>query len=235
MGKRVQGVVLKTLRGRAAREALVGLSRFHYRAGEPASVSRVLAAVDRAGSVVGVLCVSFPALNASWRGAAWPGLFDGARCPRGRAAVLNAQVRTISRVIIDPRWRGVGLASALVRAYLEKPETARTEAVASMGRLCPLFESAGMRRVDVAPSARDARFTQVLDRVGVRASALVEVSAARGAIRRHGAVARGVAAWARESRATRRHLLEGRERLIDLGILAAQRACGRGRSVYVSP
>jgi GNAT superfamily N-acetyltransferase len=114
------------------------------------------------GSVIGVLCVSRPTLNAWWRDAAWPG--DYQAVPREVcAASINRDLRTISRVIVDPSWRAGGVGSALVRAYLKSPLTPRTEALSAMGRVCPLFERAGMRRIEGAPSARAADLTRELE------------------------------------------------------------------------
>lgn len=232
------GLHIELLATHEARRVLARLSRFHYRAGCPASPSRVLAALDERGGPVGVLCTSFPVLNAPWRERAWPGLFDSARTGSARAHLLNDYVRTIARVIVDPRWRGMGVASGLVRAYLRAPETPLTEAVASMGRFCPFFEAAGMRLVASPSSRRDVRFGGVLSALGVPALSLVEVSSARRALREHDELARAVRAWARASKSTRRHVRADARRQVELTVLAAQGAVvrsGGGHGVFVAP
>ena len=60
---------------------------------------------------------------------------------------INLHVRTISRVIVHPQFRGLGIASALVRRICEDCPTRYVEAIAAMGEVHPLFEKAGMRKV----------------------------------------------------------------------------------------
>lgn len=136
------------------------LAPFHYRSGRPATRVLILRAVDgRSGTLAGVLVVSMPTLNGSWRGRVWPGRYAG-RDRRRCVQRLNRELRTISRVIVDPRYRSRGVASRLVRAYLSRPMTRRTEAVAAMGEVCPFFERAGMREAFVPARDGDARLLQ---------------------------------------------------------------------------
>jgi len=149
------------------RDDLGALIPFHYRSGLPATLERVLRAVDKeTGTLAGVLAISRPTLNGAWRAHAWPGRFDG---PDKILAAkrINRDLRTISRVIVDPRFRGLGVAPALVRSYLREPATPCTEAIASMGGVCPFFASAGMAEFRVPPSARDARLMDALGHAGV--------------------------------------------------------------------
>jgi GNAT superfamily N-acetyltransferase len=64
-----------------------------------------------------------------------------------RAKWLNKNVRTISRVVVHPQFRGVGLGSHLVRQILEEAPTRYVETIAAMGKVHPFFEKAGMRRI----------------------------------------------------------------------------------------
>lgn len=141
------------------------LARFHYAAGKPGPVARVLRAIDD-GDTVGVLVASMPTLNGRWRAIAWPGEYDTPD-QRENARRLNRDVRVISRVIVDPRYRGRSLAVHLVRAYLDDPCTPRTEALAAMAHACPFFERAGMRRIDLPPSKADAKLLRALARHGL--------------------------------------------------------------------
>jgi GNAT superfamily N-acetyltransferase len=144
---------------------LAPLARFHYAAGRPGPIAHVLRAIDD-GEVVGVLVASMPTLNGRWRPIAWPGEYDTPD-KRANALRLNHDVRLISRVIVDPRYRGRGLAVRLVRTYLDNPVTSRTEALATMAHACPFFERAGMRRIDLPPSKADARLLRAMARHGL--------------------------------------------------------------------
>lgn len=190
------GVVIEP----GTRADLRALEPFHYLRGEPGPVVRVLRAVE-AGETVGVVAVSMPPLNGAWRRVAWPGVFEGMPA-RERAAALNARVRTISRVIVEPRRRSEGIGAALVRAYLAEPLTAWTEAIASMGRFGALFERAGMRRVEMARPARDLR---VLDALEARSFTPLDLLDARRALRvlRDPVAGVEVDRWLNAGRATR--------------------------------
>ena len=139
------------------------LARLHYRAATPATIERVFAAIDdTTGELAGVMLTSRPTLNGSWRRLAFPGRFDlGTKSEQARR--LNAELRTISRVVIDPRYRGIGLARRLVRQYLDAPDTVCTEAIAAMGPVCPFLERAGMTPYPLTDQARDVRLRTRLD------------------------------------------------------------------------
>jgi hypothetical protein len=178
------------------------LSRFHYRARKPATAVRILRALDaESGILAGVLIVSMPTIDGAWRALAWPGRYD----PRalGKAAALrrvNAEVRTISRVVIEPRFRGLGLAGALVRAYLGLPLTPATEAVASMGAACPFFARAGMIEYRLPPPRADARLLDALAHAAIGAEDLADRAFP---IARHPFIARELSAWASWSKPAR--------------------------------
>ena len=174
------------------------LARLHYRAAAPATVVRVMIATDETtGELAGVLLTSRPTLNGSWRQHAWPGRFD-ASDKSARARRINAELRTISRVIIDPRYRGTGIARRMVEAYLASPDTPCTEAVAAMGPVCPFFERAGMTAHPIADPVRNDRLRRRLDAMGLNADDLLRP------IRDESELADVLRTWARQSAATRR-------------------------------
>ena len=200
--------------------AYSALARFHYRAGPPGvPVHAITATDDVTGEVVGVLVVSMPTLNGAWRAAAWPRI-------RGVRA-LNRSVRTISRVVIDPRYRALGLARRLVRRYLDDPLTECTEAVAAMGRCCPFFVRAGMREIEPPASRRDRALARTLGALGLEPWELVEVSRARSCLTASPRLRAAIAAWGADSRATRRHDAEDPEVLIELCVLGASSLTAR--------
>lgn len=169
------------------------LSVWHYLAGAPRVVDVILRAVcDAPGvgpQVAGVLVVSHPALFGWWRDEAWPGRYIPRRDGPTRiqaAEHLNAEVRTISRVIVDPRFRALGVASSLVRAYLASPRTRRTEAAAAMGGLCPFFARAGMREHIRGPDRFSQELKAWLATKGIRAADLIDADRATRALKRPG-------------------------------------------------
>ena len=143
------------------------LAHHHYRPGGVACAVRYRAAVDpTSGETIGVLVTGMPTVHAGWRKAAWGD--DYASGDRSRdLSRLNADVRRIARVIVDPRYRGLGIASRLVREELADALTARTEAVAAMASWCPFFETAGMREVHAPRSEIHARLADAFEHAGI--------------------------------------------------------------------
>lgn len=215
----------------------LALAPHHYRAGRPAAIVRVLrATAPGLPTVAGALVVAMPTLNASWRRR--PGEPE-TRAKAERARHLNASTRRIARVIVDPRCRAMGVASALVRAYLRDPLTPTTEAVASMGDLCPFFERAGMTRIALGVRPRDARLLDALHYCAVRPERLaLEPRALRSLAlaapaggprgrRRAAFLLRELRVWAganastsRRKRATCAELLELASRHLHTGVIA---------------
>ncbi|HYO10723.1 MAG TPA: hypothetical protein VER17_17290 [Tepidisphaeraceae bacterium] len=107
------------------------------------------------GQLVAVAVLSYPTpqLRARERALALVGPRYGAKL-----AFVNAHVRTISRVIVHPQFRSLGLASALVRCVLLNCPVRYVEAVATMGDVHPFFERAGMTRIPPAGQGEAAYF-----------------------------------------------------------------------------
>lgn len=155
------------------------LAHLHYRSGAPATIVLVLrgirhvpCTIDPSGRLLaGVLVVSMPTLNAVWRQRAWPGHFNTPDKSLN-ARRLNQQVRLISRVIVEPRSRGLGVGSGLVRAYLENPLTPATEASACMGSVCPFFQRAGMTPYEIVHDLIDTRLLDALTHLAISPQSL---------------------------------------------------------------
>ncbi|MDX9910564.1 MAG: AAA family ATPase [Phycisphaerales bacterium] len=186
-----------------SREDWQSLARFHYRPGDPATIVGVLRAVDiEREELAGVLVVSMPTLNALHRDLAWPDRYTRG-CKRERARRINHELRCISRVVVDPRYRAAGVATSLVCAYLRNTLTAATEAIAAMGASCPFFERAGMTAYHTPPRPRDARLLDALVHAGVPEHLVADVGGLSHLLGRHPWLKREAVAWARKSRSTR--------------------------------
>ena len=169
------------------------LARFHYRGAHPGAVTAILrAALDRPTVLgrylhrdsqrqcVGVIVRSRPHLACEMRDIATAGRYRGLSL-RESAIMLNREVRTISRVVVDPRFRGCGLAVRLVRAALRdarevEPGAIFIEALAAMGRVNPMFQRAGMTRLDPPPRPADSRLVDALESAGIAPASLCSMA-----------------------------------------------------------
>lgn len=163
------------------------LSHFHYRSTRPAVASEIYRVVYRSPTVVsrflntqeesllvGVAIVSYPTLGCAMREAALGNRYNG--LPLGlRGAALNREIRTISRVILDPRWRGRGIAVKLVKHILGNATTPYVEAIAAMGRANPFFEHAGMTAYVQSELQCDTRLLAAFDHIAITRSHLSSI------------------------------------------------------------
>src|SRR5205814_5557710 len=85
--------------------------------------------------------LSYPCLNCSARDRA---LHLTHLSPKNRQRFINQNIRTISRLIVHPAYRGLGLASILIHCILHNCPTRYTEALATMAKAHPLFKKSGM-------------------------------------------------------------------------------------------
>jgi ABC-type lipoprotein export system ATPase subunit/GNAT superfamily N-acetyltransferase len=129
------------------------LSQFHYRA-EHCPPPRKIFTLKRGSELCGVVVYSFPS----------PMCFGRSRVWKGSIAELQKQISVISRVVIHPKYRSIGLGAKLVGDTLARAGTPCVEAVAVMARYNPFFERAGMCRV--AESSPSVHVTGVLERLG---------------------------------------------------------------------
>lgn len=152
------------------------LSQYHYRQGRLGPYKAMYALVDThpirsrfsAGRIiVGVIVYSMPSPNLALRNVATDGVFAQFGDRRAQLQLVNENIRCISRVIIDPRYRGLSLASHLVRETLAKLDVPMVEALAVMGRVNPFFEKAGMKKFTAKLSLHCAKLSEALGMVGI--------------------------------------------------------------------
>jgi len=80
---------------------------------------------------------------------------------------LNQRLSIISRVVVHPKYRTIGLGSKLVRETLSLAGTPYVEMVAVMAKYNPFGERAGMQKIVEQPPTKQAlRIAQVLSDLG---------------------------------------------------------------------
>jgi len=107
------------------------------------------------------------------RGEATGGMFRGFDRAT-RLSLINKNIRSIGRVIIEPRFRGLGLATRLVRETMGEMRFPIIESLAVMGRVNPFFENAGMRRYDGSEPVRCVQMREAFSVVGIQNEELID-------------------------------------------------------------
>jgi hypothetical protein len=153
------------------------LSQYHYRQcnlGPYAAIFALKGNFRTAEKLetAGVIVYAMPTAGGSMRSEALPFLAGLDRSTR--MSILNKNIRTISRVIIEPRFRSLGLASRLVRETMPLMTVPFVEALAVMGQVNPFFEKAGMTRYDAPPSPACVRLLEAFGAVGIEQQDLID-------------------------------------------------------------
>lgn len=94
---------------------------------------------------IGICIFGFGPLSSSGRNRAF-GL-AGRRLSRQFARQINRDFASVSRLVLDPRYRGAGLAAAFLRRCCQLTDWPWIELTSSMADLVPFCEAAGFRRI----------------------------------------------------------------------------------------
>jgi len=156
------------------------LAHYHYRDTRPGPFAAIFAlkpnstrAAPSGVKTVGVIVYTMPSPAVELRNVATGNLF-AAFDRATQLSLLNKNIRCISRVIIEPRFRALGLASRLVRETMPQMNVPIIEAMAVMGLVNPFFEKAGMKALAAKAPARCVQLTEALNMVGVEKEELID-------------------------------------------------------------
>ncbi len=150
------------------------LAHYHYR-GNHLGPTAAIFALSRAGCKmpVGVIVYSNAPAVLELRNIATNHVFAGLDRST-QLELINANIRRISRLIIEPRFRGLGLASRLVRETMPLVNVPIVEALAVMGWVNPFFERAGMKAYKAKPSQAGVQFVEALSIIGIEQADLID-------------------------------------------------------------
>jgi ABC-type transport system involved in cytochrome c biogenesis ATPase subunit/N-acetylglutamate synthase-like GNAT family acetyltransferase len=128
------------------------LKRFHYRSKNEKELSSLRMKdcykLLYGNSLVGIIVYSHSYLNLKPRNMVFGDRYVFTPGDLHKARLINEEIARISRVIIHPKFRGIGLGEFLVKATLPKVKAKVVEVLAIMARYNPFFEKAGMLRVE---------------------------------------------------------------------------------------
>jgi hypothetical protein len=165
------------------------LAQYHYRDSGPGQFTKIFALRPNERSLlrhihkgkpdsqtIGVIVYSTATLGQQLRNIATEDYFLGFDRDT-RLALLNKNVRRISRVIIEPRFRGLGLGTKLVRETMPLLNVPVIEASAVMGHINPFFEKAGMTAYIGPEKKQNSRLKEALSATGIEESMLIDPAA----------------------------------------------------------
>ncbi|HUS78366.1 MAG TPA: GNAT family N-acetyltransferase, partial [Patescibacteria group bacterium] len=121
-----------------SREDYERLSHFHYRDSRVPVPHRFFA-MERGGELIGVIAYCYPPVNSAGR--------KKAVGYRPRLSELNRDWTIISRVVVHPKYRTIGLGVRLVKETLPLCGRRHVELMAVMAQYNPFAERAGMKLV----------------------------------------------------------------------------------------
>lgn len=151
------------------------LAQYHYRNGTLGPYSAIFAVkLDcRHKQTVGVIVYALPVMAVEMRNIALGGILNNIS-QRDKLSFINKNIRNISRVVIEPRFRGLGLAARLVRETLPLVDVPIVEAMAVMGHINPFFEKAGMKAYVGREPLRCVQLIEAFDTVGITREILID-------------------------------------------------------------
>lgn len=161
---------------RGGRDDYERLACFHYRSGRLgvyAAIFKLEVEVRGLRITAGVIVYIMPGPGLELRNVATGDLFVGLD-RSSQLSLINRDIRCIGRVIIEPRFRGLGLASRLVRETMGQMDVPIIEAVAVMGLVNPFFEKAGMTAYRGKMPARCAQLIEAFSLVGIEEEEFVD-------------------------------------------------------------
>jgi len=158
------------------------LAAYHYRDGRPAVVKAVYtlklkqAVNPRGERAVGVIVYTMPNPRVELRNAATGDIFAGLD-RQTELSLINRNIRCIARVVIEPRFRGIGLATRLVRETMPRLNVPIIEALGVMPLVNPFLEKAGMKALEPRVARHHMELIEALSAVGVEEDRLIDPSA----------------------------------------------------------
>jgi len=144
------------------------LKRFHYRQSGVGAV-RDICTMKHEGNIIGVMILTYPHLALKGRNVHTNKKF--AKMTTETCKMINEQFSCISRIVIHPKYRGLGLSYHMIKFYLDNfADTKYVETLAVMSKYSPFFKKAGMTLVEVEADKRRAKKVQQIEEYGFNTS-----------------------------------------------------------------
>jgi ABC-type transport system involved in cytochrome c biogenesis ATPase subunit/GNAT superfamily N-acetyltransferase len=133
------------------------LASFHYRS-HRVPAPRKIFVLKRRQELCGVIVYSYPAVTCFGR---------RLMLPKMGMKELNARLSNVSRVVVHPKYRTIGLGSKLIRDTLDLAGTDYVEMSAVMAKYNPFAEKAGLAKVAIQGPPKEAlKVVEALEKLG---------------------------------------------------------------------
>ena len=154
------------------------LSKYHYRNERTGPLTNIFILKPKYDScmkvnTIGVIVYSMPNPCLELRNIATNNFFVGLD-RKTQISLLNKSVRRICRLIIEPRFRGLGLASYLVRKTMPLVKIPIIEASGVMCKVNPFLKKAGMTEYHAPPKISNIRMIEAFKTIGIDESSLID-------------------------------------------------------------
>ncbi len=154
------------------------LSKYHYRNEKTGPFTNIFVLKPKQHSyldakIIGVIVYAMPNPCLELRNIATNNFFTGLDRST-QIALLNKTVRRISRLIIEPRFRGLGLAAQLVRETMPLLNIPIIEASGVMCMVNPFLEKAGMEAYRAPLKASTIRMAEALKSIAIEESLFID-------------------------------------------------------------
>lgn len=150
------------------------LAQYHYKHEKPAPPDQIYKIVgspeckETFPDPVAVIVYSMPIANLRGRSVATKNYFRKARTEIGNLRNVNKKIRYISRVIVDPRFHKLGLASWLLNDTLERQVVPLVETLTPIDFTNKMFQKAGFKLFMTPAPEWYNRFITALSSVRIR-------------------------------------------------------------------
>lgn len=155
------------------------LAPYHYRQEKPVAVKAVFTLKPKrprgmlGSGPAGVIVYCAPNPRVELRTIATDGAFADLD-KQTQLALINRNIRCVARLIIEPRFRGIGLAMRLVRETMPRMEVPIIEALAVMPQVNPFLERAGMQAFAPRTPVAHVQLIEAFSTVGIEADQLID-------------------------------------------------------------
>ena len=143
------------------------LSKFHYRQAGLGAVKNIYKMIFHE-DVIGVIVITYPHLALKGRNIYTDKKYS--KMSTENCKKINEEFECIARIILHPKYRGLGLAYYFLEEYFKLSSSKYIETVAVMANYTPFFEKAGMTKVETEQDNKRSAMIQDLEQYGFNTS-----------------------------------------------------------------